>query len=547
MKKKKILITTICSFLLIFNVKADMGSPMSLGYEGIINNPKGTQCRVQNYDEEKDNYYYTNVKMDYGKKVDVSYDYTKGGITYATIKLDDNGNTCDAVIKDVIPYKEKYTKEDYIEHLKDEYGNDYDENYGDEDFSDKFELYVFNKKGVEIYNGPSLAYSKTGTVIPPNTTIKYGISDDLWVYVTYNKTSGWVYTYQNVYYSPYGYGSGIANVFVENKEYPEDSYYIILANNEYLKDYPTDDSANIGTKIKSYTKLRIIYEYYEDKSYKWIYTEYNGQKGWIKITYSSGNIVYKYTNKKLIINDAPMYTSPLSDSKITGTIIPKGTEVESSYFYRVDSYLDFGWYKVKYNGDEGWIKNVNSFDDYSLEYETEVASYEVSELKVKETVLYSSPSTSSKKLNQINNKNIKSTYSIRLYDPLVENEETGDYGKTLDWYYVEESGVKGWVNVDYENVVLIEKLEESEVVPSTPEKEAIIEEKKEETETTPTKNVNTNTLSKEDIIFYSLFGTIILGLVTLVIILLINKKKSIKLNNKELSDKEEAINEKIKK
>src|SRR5574344_812966 len=142
---KKILITIICAFLLIINVKADMSSPTSLGYEGIINNPKGAQCKVEHYDEEKDDYYYTSVNMEYGKKVNVSYEYAEDGIIYATIKLDDDGNTCDIVVTDVTPYKEKYTKEDYIEHLKDEYGDDYEEIYGDDDFSDKFELYVFNK------------------------------------------------------------------------------------------------------------------------------------------------------------------------------------------------------------------------------------------------------------------------------------------------------------------------------------------------------------------------------------------------------------------
>lgn len=354
------------------------------------------------------------------------------------------------------------------------------------------------------------------------------------------------------------YGNASVNVKDENEnEYSISIGYIKLSDssplkidleahkkNLLIKYYVFDDScylyngpSKIYGKVEPETALKkgtIIESYYYDDM--WMYIDYNGIKGWVyKYSYDIFNnaetsgMAYvientTYNRKIFTMKDIELYDSPKTDKKI-GNIIPKGTTLDYEYIYSMKPHVPN--YYVSYNGNSGWIKTEYD-DNYII---SNIAYYNTTSLKVKRTHgidLYTNPDTNSGILVRIpGGSELTSKYIM-----------DGGPG-AASWYYVSYDIKEGWIYIEnYEDIEFISK-EENPVIEEIEPMETIGEDegqKKEEQKEEVVNDIN-------DMLIYCSIGALALCLTAIVIILLVNKKKSVKENKIIEKLSEEKISE----
>ena len=331
----------ICLFLLIilmpFIVLGDAAGPRIIEYDAVIIAKKGLEYQDEN----------GNLKtVPYNSKVRVIYE------TDDSVELlyYDNNNKIllNASIDDVMPFDKEIDPHTYKKHddgwdiLSKESGS----------------IIVFAKEGLKLRKGPSEKWDEYTDIIDYMTVLNttytmYGLSihnetENLWFYVENSKYHGWIDT------SKIGYKINST---------------ILTFQDVKLK----DDSNNVITTIPVETVLK---EVYKIDSKKQFYVKYNFEQGYIDLNYWDEKNK-KTVNLFDFGYELTDYVLSKDDIKLTAmngevrSTIPFGTRIEVLYADIDNSdpgylYGPRGYFYVKYKDKQGFIKESDVFiDDYS--------------------------------------------------------------------------------------------------------------------------------------------------------------------------------------
>lgn len=311
MKKVLTMVSIIVALLSIqLYVNADMGIPAIKPYEAVVTNVDGAECYIGYGSDAR------REILPYGTKIIVEYEIRNEDGFGASIRTEDNYINGTIDISDIKPVNDIYVSNDLN---KDEPNN----------------FVVLAKYGVEIYNGPADAYSKTGVVIPVGTEIvgysENGAFDSPWYYVTYNGQSGWICELDAVL----------------AKRVEEDTVFLTISETE-LMEYGVigDEIPKELAKVPANTFFDNVYV--TDPWSQSYLVIYDGMLGEIY------NRAFAWDHEpmsgKITGNPVKMYKECDESSEVLIEEIPVGTiitfELENEYS---------GMVYAKYNGQTGWI------------------------------------------------------------------------------------------------------------------------------------------------------------------------------------------------
>ena len=244
---------------------------------------------------------------------------------------------------------------------------------------------VFAKNGVEVYEGPSYIYKKTGKTIPYNADVKIadlGSSDGTWIYIEYNDISGYVDTADSAVVQLYKHK---IIVTTNNKEYEE--YFM----------------TNLWE--------RLIYVL-------------DGGKYVAVNTYDTG-YDFQYENEFKLVKECNLHKYAEAEDQekdIIGTV-NKDEKVNVIY-----SYGDYGYeaYYVKYGNKYGWLTSTVTRDDTDSVVSEEFECFNVDYTKLKQK---SGFTTSSDWKVKANNNTVEKVEKADIVVPSNTNKDpkpTGD-------------------------------------------------------------------------------------------------------------------------
>lgn len=305
---KKILGILIALLILPLTVNADMSAPMIKEYSATVKNVEGVA--YYGYDMEKSEYVKKGI-LEYGKEVKIQYESKINDVLYGSF---DMGNGF------------YYVNVDGLTIIDDKFDIN-DENVSE--YEDNSKNVVLFENGISMHKGPAAGFTKIGKNIPKGTVLKfthvYSEEESPWYYTEYNGQKGWVSTldgsigvynentimiakqldmmktgdstqkvgtipvntvikgyyeidpWSRGYYVTYNGISGyISKYEVAFKSAGKQSIELVKNN----KLYNEMSEETTFTNVPSGTTL--TYQYYvDDYGYRWIYTTYNGQKGWL--------------------------------------------------------------------------------------------------------------------------------------------------------------------------------------------------------------------------------------------------------------------------
>ncbi len=329
-------------FLLIlfipFTVLGDAAGPYIIEYDAVIINKKGIEYEDENGDKKT---------VPYNSKVRVIYESDE---SVELIYYDKNNNkiSINTSINDIMPYDKEINPHTYKKH---------DDGW-DILSKENSSIIVFAKDGLKLRKGPSEKWDEYADTIDYMTVLDttytmygsmiHGEAGNLWFYVENDKYHGWIDT------SKIGYK-------IDNT--------ILTFQDVKLK----DDSNNVITTIPVETVLKEIYRI---ESKKQFYVKYNFEQGYIDLNYWDDknkkdvhlfDFGYELTDYVLSKKDIKL-TSMNGEVRST---IPFGTRIEVLYADIDDSdlgclYGPRGYLYVKYKDKQGFIKESDVFiDDYS--------------------------------------------------------------------------------------------------------------------------------------------------------------------------------------
>ena len=477
---KKVIYLFILMFIPIM-VLADASGPSIIRYDAIISNKKGAKD-IGN-----------NKNISYDTKISVYDEYKDEGKTYvrACIIKNNKNDECDEVTilaSDIMPLKDEYiptdkdAKDDDISIVK--------------LFNKK--IIVFEEKGIKLRKGPSEAYKEYDVTVPYKTflTAKYAVYNYegdstfyTWYYVADNDYTGWIGVS----------GSHIAYLMDE----------IIVATNTNLYN---SSGAIIGS-IKSETVFKDMYYLENNDKYSY-YLQYNNEDAYIKgmnYGYALSNIkVYTLKDANIIsIDGQKRIKVPVATTlKVLYGFVGEGIDgiyidENKNYFY------------VEYNGVKGFISNDAVEPLYNNTKKTMVLNYELE--------MYDYPSQKANKLNKVVPAGTQITTPY-YYSEIIWNENETEY---RDWYLITYNGTTGWIKLKDINKTDNPKTDNNNK------------------NNTPT-NTNHVEVNKENnnILLYCLIGAGVLCLTGIVTIILVNKKRKNKSNNKSEDKQVIVSNEK---
>ncbi len=305
-------ISLICIIFVLFLTTiafADMGAPEIREYEATPKSVDGAPYYEYVYNEETNSGEYVEVGIiEYGKTIIVLHEtIEENGEKYGVTDLVDNHKRYEIKLDDFYAVNDIITEE-------------HDEN------PTEIRILV---NDIQIHNGPAYIYDVVGT-IPKDTILNgYRIDNGLmnpWLYIEYNGISGWIcelnssigyYTDRklitmcdlsvsgdeiaipngtiiNGYYDTDDWSSKVFFTY-EDKDYLVDKYdfgveavdtwfsdgYEIKYDNAKMYSSASLESEVVVDNIPNGTVLSIDYIEYGLRWIGWIYTEYNGVKGWV--------------------------------------------------------------------------------------------------------------------------------------------------------------------------------------------------------------------------------------------------------------------------
>ena len=315
MKKIIYLIISLFIFIPIY-ILADMSGPMIREYKATPKSPNGAP--VYYYDDEKDDYVKTDEVLEFGKIITVD---EESGILVCV----DEECSKEVKLSDLVAVDSSY------QISEDELSKEYD---------------AIAITDLEIKKGPASAYESTGVIIKAGTKFKARdlgyvddeskeFSSDEWnpyIYVNYNGTKGFVFSYEGTV----GYGgseqTGIASI-----------------------DLPFTDpttGAKIST-IKANTVIKTMI-YGSDVWSRIYYLEYNGKWGIVDNTafiVEDKNIEFTVTDNLKLYNSVTIDDNGEITGKVIGSV-PKGTKFTSKFY---DSENWSMTIRYENNNTKGWI------------------------------------------------------------------------------------------------------------------------------------------------------------------------------------------------
>ncbi len=167
------------------------------------------------------------------------------------------------------------------------------------------------------------------------------------------------------------------------------------------------------------------------------YIEYNGVKGWI-FSYQDGNfdpyegelcVARSKTGRVYIVNNANIYSSPVSKEK-TGSTIIKDTYVEYKYVSTVDG-THYAYY-VNYNGNKGWIIEAAEDNNIAIIEKNSKIFTHLEDAKICKNT--------DKTCSQVGTIPKNTIVKVEYY---INWRTSSD---DLAWFYVKYNGVSGWVH-----------------------------------------------------------------------------------------------------
>ncbi len=381
---------------------ADMGAPNTTKYDVIITNPNGVSIGTGK----------RKTTIPFDTRITVNYEYEMDGELYASVEYD--GIYGEIKLSDA----KIYTTDIDLSQFNNE---------------GKKELYVF-KEGAYLYKGPSVIYGKASDdMIPVGTTLTYNYYDEMWAYVEYKGTKGWIYFY------------GPAEMYSDVKlavasPIKENNKVLMLKNITKLAVNPRDDVTSPdykGVEVNIPKGTEITYDLHTSLGHgEYIHIKYKDKEGWLSyVDYrgfaDSGIIIEDKCTEGIVMKDVNIYSTFGDVSSKTDEVIKAGTNVTSIYSYREGDYY---WNKVKYDNKEAWIAIETPEEDYDAVISIAYGYSYISVYRTrKEAPLYEDISETSKVLGTIpQDEKLEIIYSY--------------YDDRTNWAYVEYNGVKGWVN-----------------------------------------------------------------------------------------------------
>lgn len=505
-------------------VKADMGAPMLGELEAVVSNPAGATCK-------------DGKKIDYGKTVILLYNSVDDGTEYYSISVKNEKVGCEVKAKDISPIEYDLNK------LKHDY-----------------ELVKYAYKETKMYNGPLDAYGEIEEVtIPAGTILKSQYYTDLYMYVTYNGTSGWVYYYPYLWKN--NTGSTLADIGATSRQGSYTAKDMMLYDNPF-------NGKELNTIVPADTKINLKYIYTSSPGEYGLYVTYNGIDGWIVNTEDINGIKYEIDISIYVTSDElNIYNSFDKGAKAIGKL-SKNQEYNAKYI--IQRGHGNGYLYIKTDNLSGWVMDSSKYaisDDFEYPLNGDYT-------------VYKSFSTNSELLGNIRlNGKIKIKYHYYKY-----NNDTHEMSD--NFYYIENiNGMTGWINVGADGKKHIGSLTIENI--TNVYKEADIGsglvgylEKGEQINYYDTKKdingndwyyivnykgltgwftnkaymlpnmTNTSKVDKIEInnLFYILGGTIIFVIIAIVVLLIVNKKKKknkiekmVIIENKTFEDKEDSV------
>ena len=353
MKKIILSILIILAFPLI--ALADVGSPYIGNYYALISNPDGVSVSCYNNKTDK----YETVTIPYDTKVYVTAEYLdlfEDNYQEEKVQADyDKYIWCSIHITDIKPFVEEYKLDTAKKADKPE------------------KAMVFAKNGVSVYAGPSRTYKKIGTL--PNgleAEYQYYIEEiqehwPCWIYVKSKDISGWILVNDNEVITSWhnGYTAQVEDFYDENGKIIDSIPALFEIKDYYSTSFEDGRRSYFHYKGKfGYVKSRLAYTYDEEQSlvlendanmfsipsssdntaiaiipagnklnffitydYDFVFTEYNGIKGWVMR--DSDEPVYEITTttKKKTSNTKKMTSKDLLITCIITAVVVSVTAI----------------------------------------------------------------------------------------------------------------------------------------------------------------------------------------------------------------------------
>lgn len=517
-------VLALCAFVPAF---ADMDGPSFANFDVIVTNPLGTYMYNYNMDEVKgylikDTVVTINGEYEFEDEEYYSIEYNEN---HGYIKVADTALTEETFPPERGVKLEKETKSIVI------------------------------SDGLYMHKGPSEKFEKVGEKIAVGTVLTYQYVDNgfnpPWAYVTYKGVSGWVYVYE------YGESYYCATPFEEDTEYTG-SLYVVLEgvrltdmpeNPEYEQWREEADRTGVKYVTKEIpvgTKLELADYYYKNAKSIWVYTEYNGVKGWLETdTYYNG-AMYNATATGMSgayyvwqEDGLPVYSKAGdTSSEIIGKL-EKGTFVETNYIainekviQEDEDYTDgidvetiweyASWYGVEIDGKQGWIFINHNTDDKSA---VSAGDIRLNKTKNKEINLRKEVAKDSEAIAVIPAGS--DIITLGYGDECILVDYEGKLGFIPEDSIVE----KDWEEYEADNYSADDyfagrKAEETTLPETTaqPTTQAVSETQT-EAETETTEKAEANGFTPAQIAIFCGAGAVILALTAAVTIILINKKK----------------------
>ena len=300
-------------------VKADMGAPMLREFEIVVVNPNGVDYEPYQFSDVSD----PHLAKDQVVVVDSEYD----GKYHISVKENDGSLTSIGYISSLDGFS-------IVQEVVDPTKTENDKSIIKYDTKQK--AIVYNKNGVNIYQGPSKIYKTVGTIEKDvNLEYQYAIDGEggiTFIYVDYKGKKGWVDILNK-------------NVLIQN-----DIQYIFRVN------YETEWCGTIPKNSISKP------EYKSDRWSGSTLFEYKGCETLIK-TFKSEDVMALYKNPAKSKVEIPVYDD--SDKTNLITTIPANTDF--TYYAGSDSQMGtIDTHYVEYDGKRGWT--FVTYDDFEVNY-----------------------------------------------------------------------------------------------------------------------------------------------------------------------------------
>lgn len=469
----------ICLFLFPVLVHADVGMPEIKPYDVIVTNKDG--IKLEDYYNEK------SVIIPYDTKVSITMEYYNPERKVYLGYTEYQGVSGEIVLNDVRVASDKIDLKDFNKH------------------ENPVELYAIDD--VEMYKGPSKIYGRVDgdKVIPKGTIVSYEYYDDIWAYVDYEGTKGWIiiYRYGDIYPD---LKTSVANLAPKGK-----NKVLLTENIAKLKVSPNKDE-EVSVNIPENTVLEYEYTYGALKS-DYLYIDYEGTQGWLQITYYEGPysavglVECECDSIYLISGNVYIYSKRGDASSKTSNKISAGVEIPVIYSYYVEGEA---WYYVSYNDEEAWIMVPDTDGNSEINLSSNYGRTSVYKTK-EELDVYELPSKDAKKVTKLDIGVEVDSY----YDFFDNHYNYKD--EFFSWTYVKFGDIKGWV---LSSKVLLQENKYKDICTildtSTKEEENKEEEKEEK---------KSKTMAPHQMAILAIGGAVVLALVVIVTIAIVNKKK----------------------